>query len=367
MFVGLDARERALVLGAVTRGDTDETLRELAVEDLDWNAILMASLWHKVAFLVYRRLAATSGLDLALTEGNLPLILLNHWKQLTKVNEVRSRLYADAARTVCAAATECGADLAVAKGGPILFGDVYTPAERKTYDLDFLARRSELEFVEAALQRAGFQYGEYRHATEELLEAREGDRRKHLLQGRGLPNFLLKPKSKMIDYLVAQVRFRVGASTADGMSVPADRLLERAEDRGGMRVVCWTDLALQLALHLYREAHETEYQRWNLDWNLIKLCDFDRVMHLPQISIAAVMDRVAELGFTREFGFAAHITDMMLPSGQFAEIAERCGDEAQWYAERYDRKTVERLIWSVGTALNRQASPWTTIVGAKTS
>lgn len=111
----------------------------------------------------------------------------------------------------------------------------------------------------------------------------------------------------------------------------------------------------------------TEYQRWNLDWNLIKLCDFDRVMHLPQISIAAVMDRVAELGFTREFGFAAHITDMMLPSGQFAEIAERCGDGAQWYAERYDRKTVERLIWSVGTALNRQASPWTTIVGAKTS
>ena len=74
--------EQELVL-ACLRPDADEPLAELVRREVRWDDILVAGLWHKVAFLVYERLRATGLLDVALTEGNLPLLLLNHWKQLT--------------------------------------------------------------------------------------------------------------------------------------------------------------------------------------------------------------------------------------------------------------------------------------------
>src|SRR5579862_4793086 len=257
--------------------DRDEEIRELAKCSLDWNTLFLSALWHKIAFIVYARMRETGALDLALTRGNLPLLILNHWKQLAKVNEVRSRLYANVAVELCQAASSAGIDLVVSKGGIALFGSAYSYFERKTYDIDFIARRSDIGAIEELFARCGFRYGQYAHATESLGPARSGDVRKHLLQGRGLPNFVRPLSDGPIDCLVAQVRFRIGAGYAGGRSISAEPLIDKSVARDEIRVVSWPDLMLQLALHVHREAHEDEYARWNLSWNLVKFCDFDRV------------------------------------------------------------------------------------------
>lgn len=361
--------ERELILRAVSR-DTDagEELAELALRRLDWNTIFVAALWHKVAFLVYARLQSSGALDLALTKGNLPLLLLNHWKQLLKVNRIRSRIYAEVAVELCGIAEARGVALAVSKGGIALFGTVYTQAERKVYDVDFLGRRDEVRAIEAVFEQAGFRYGEYSHARERIEPPRPGDLRKHLLQGRGLPNLLRKPESDVIDYLVAQVRFRVGSGSTQGNWVPADRLLERTEDRGGLRVVCWPDLALQLALHIHREANEVEYQSWNLDWNLVKLCDFDRIVHHSPAAdtVDGLVARAIELGFTAEVSFAARATAALFASPVFDDIIAKCATSAPDPAP-LDRSAIQRSIWSVGQRDEAQQGTWVDIVGAKTT
>lgn len=361
--------EQELILRAVSRdADAAPDLTELAVRPLDWNTIFAATLWHKVAFLVYTRLQSSGALDAALVKGNLPLLLLNHWKQLLKVNRVRSRIYTDVAVEICSIAETRGIDLAIAKGGIALFGTVYTQTERKVYDIDFLGRRDEVRQIETVFEQGGFRYGEYSHGHERIEPPRPGDLRKHLLQGRGLPNLLRKPESDVIDYLVAQVRFRVGSGSAQGNWVAAERLLERAERRGGLRVVCWPDLALQLALHIYREANEVEYLSWNLDWNLVKLCDFDRIVHdapVPWV-VTRLVERATELGFTSEVAFAARVTAALFPSPVFDEIIAKCARSTP-DAVPLDASDIRRNIWAVGQRTTAQHGSWVNIVGAKTT
>jgi hypothetical protein len=365
--VSLGAAERTFVIRCCG-GSPDEDVRELSSQRLDWSAIFISSLWHKVAFIVFERLRTSGALDEALSTGNLPLILLNHWKQLYRVNGHRSALYLQAARSLCDAATELGVPLAVAKGGPIVFGRLYTPSERKMYDIDFLGRQEDLRGIEATMSRCGFALGEYSHNEEKLLPPRPGDLRKHLLQGRGLPNFVKVTGDPFVDYLVAQVRFRVGSSSSAGHWVSADELLDRAVTDRGMRVVCWPDLALQLALHIYREAHESEYKEWNLDWNLIKLCDFDRIVHMGGADdvVAQMIGRADELGFAREVAFAAWVTGIVFPSERTAAIAERCSSLAGG-VDAPDAEKVIDAIWSIGSSFVGQHSVWASLVGTKTT
>ncbi|WP_406205534.1 nucleotidyltransferase family protein [Kitasatospora sp. NBC_01560] len=372
----LGGAERELILACLVRDPAlDARICELAGEALAWSDLFLAALWHKVAFLVYTRLQTTGALDLALVEGNLHLLLLNHWKQLQKVNALRSELYATAAVEICAIAEQAGVDLAVSKGGIAMFGREYSRIERKTYDVDFIGRRDELRGIEEVFRRGGFAYGEYSHSREAILPPRQDDLRKYLFQGRGLPNLLRKVDSGPVDYLVAQVRFRVGSGTTHGNWVPAERLLERSESREGIRVVSRPDLALQLALHLHREATEIEYQSWNLDWNLVKICDFQRVVQDlgGQAAVEELVERAAELGFTSELGFAAGITALLFPSedldGLLALLDKPRGSSGGPGPARpaVDEATVWRAIWSVGVDSKAQRGAWVQIAGAKTT
>lgn len=376
MAMQLGKAERNLILSCVTKDPSlDAGIRELASERLEWNDIFMSSLWHKVAFIVYARLQDTRALDIALTEGNLHLLLLNHWKQLQKVNKLRSELYGAVAVEICSTAEEVGVDLAISKGGIAMFGREYSHAERKTYDVDFIGRREELRGIEEVFRRTGFGYGEYSHSQEMIGPARPGDLRKHLLQGRGLPNFLRKVESGPVDYLIAQVRFRVGSGSTQGNWLPAERLLEQAETRSGIRVVSRSDLALQLALHLHREAHEVEYQSWNLDWNLIKVCDFHRIIdEAPTTSqLRILVERAVALGFDAEMMFAALVTSALFSSQKLAELVALLREQGSKSAEldavqsAFDESAVRRAIWSVGLQNFGQRGNWVEIAGAKTT
>jgi Uncharacterised nucleotidyltransferase len=361
--------ERKLLLLCTARGDSgDERIRELSASTLDWNSIFLSALWHKVAFLVLARLRATGAMDIAISDGNLHLLLLNHWKQLSKVNKIRSELYAAAAVRIASAARERGVALAVSKGAIALFGSVYTYEERKAYDVDYVGRRSEIRGIEEALAQAGFSYGEYSHSREAIEPPRPDSRRKYLLQGRGLPNFLNKPDSDVIDYMVAQVRFRVGSGSVAGNWISADPMLDRAEGRNGITVLAWDDLAVQLALHIHREVHEAEYQTWNLDWNLIKLCDLDRILHFApgQNLPGAAASRALELGFGSEVAFAAHVTNEIFPSPATEELIRLCGG---WdaTAAAYDSAAIDKALWSIGDVNQSQDGAWVQLAGPKTT
>ena len=67
-----------------------EDVRQLMANGLDWNRFFLLVLWHKVAFLSYERLIAWELLDEALNRAGLPLLLLNHWKQLHAFNALRN-------------------------------------------------------------------------------------------------------------------------------------------------------------------------------------------------------------------------------------------------------------------------------------
>ncbi|BBX97091.1 hypothetical protein MLAC_23850 [Mycobacterium lacus] len=330
----------------------------------DWNAIFISSLWHKVAFLVYARLREVGALDIAMADGNLPLLLLNHWKQLTKVNEIRSELYASAAVDLCAAAAAHECDLVVAKGGIAMFGTAYTKYERKTYDVDFLARPGQTRLLEKVFAECGFRYGAYNHAEQTLYPQRPGELRRHLLQGRGLPNFI-RTEDGVIDYLIAQVRFRIGASSKTEDWIPADPLIDASETRDQIRVVNWCDLGLQMGLHIYREAHEHEHRQLNHHVNLIKFCDFDRVLNARGPDFGDdVFSRACEFGFAEELGFAAASTNMFLPSPMSADLAERCAAKADLgldFAEMRDE------VWSTGLNFEGQRGGWLDFAGPKTT
>ncbi|GAB7142762.1 nucleotidyltransferase family protein [Mycobacterium riyadhense] len=360
---GLGERERSLILLCIGRDrERDHDIVDLARMQCDWNAIFMSSLWHKVAFLVYARLRETGALDIAMANGNLPLLLLNHWKQLTKVNEIRSELYASAAAELCAAATAHGVDLVVAKGGIAMFGTIYTKYERKTYDVDFLARPGQTRLIEQVFGECGFRYGAYNHSEQKLYPQRPGELRRHLLQGRGLPNFM-RAEGGVIDYLIAQVRFRVGANSRTEYWVSADPLIDASETRDQIRVVNWCDLGLQMGLHIYREAHEHEHRQLNHHVNLIKFCDFDRVLNSRGSDFADdVYRRACEFGFAEELGFAAASTNIFLPSAISAELADRCAAKTELgldVAEMTDE------VWSTGLNFEGQRGGWLDFSGPK--
>jgi Uncharacterised nucleotidyltransferase len=345
-----------------------EALRSLVLSDLPWTEIFSEALWHKVAFLAYDRLASSDLLDAALTEGNLPLLLLNHWKQLHRVNLHRNRLYLEECQTISACLRWHEADHAVAKGGPLLIGRVYDACQRKMYDVDFIARREHLSRIQAAFAELGYQNGVYHHATETITPLPHDEIRKWLLHSRGMPNFLRKVQGDdLVDVLVAQVQFKVG-STADGSATDAGPLLERAVTRNAMRVVDDADLLLQLVLHIVRESRDVEFAEWRMDWNLIKLCDLDRFLHTTA-DTAAFVDRAEQLGFLEQSVYALLTLAQVFPSPVtdrlVAEVLDRRSDLEQ-VATQVRRIDVHGRI-SAMTTHPATTSPWTRLVGSKTS
>jgi hypothetical protein len=186
-----------------------------------------------------------------------------------------------------------------------------------------------------------------------------------------MPNFLRKVPDDVVDILVAQVQFKVG-STADGPAMDAGPLLERAVTRNAMRVVDDVDLMLQLVLHIVRESRDVEFTEWRMDWNLIKLCDLDRFLHMPADAAlcAEFVDRAEQLGFLEQSVYAFLTLAQVFPSPVtdrlITQLLDRRSDLAQ-VADQVRGLDVHGRISAMTKRPATSTSPWTRLVGSKTS
>jgi hypothetical protein len=354
-----ETREHRLLLQLCAR-DSEVDAAELAQEvvaPLDWNGIFLSAMWHKVLFIAYERLKRARLLDAALVSGNLPLLLLNHWKQLHAVNGIRNDVHMTELAAVAGALDDAGLRFAVAKGGPLLFDRVYSRTERKCYDVDLLADKGELPRIQDALQSQGFVIANYNHSTGDCTPLPQEERRKWLLHTRGMPNFVKPLDLNVMSYMVLQIQFKVGSTAPGNLALDAGSLLERRVPYRGFWAVSDVDLLLQLALHLHRETTEASFEASNMSFNLIKFCDLDRFTALLASSgqLSALVESARDLGLLPAVRRAYQMLWELMPSPPCHLALELIGGE---HDPQPVPAGVREKVFKLGQALPRPATAW---------
>ena len=298
-----------------------EDVRQLMANGLDWNRFFLLVLWHKVAFLSYERLIAWELLDEALNRAGLPLLLLNHWKQLHAFNALRNARMLEELRAITESMAAHDVPSIVGKGGPLLIGPCYELSERKMYDLDLLAPRDRLREIIAAMSAVGYHLGTYSHARRELAPLPRADLRRWLLLARGLPNFRRVTSVPELEVAIAQVQFAVGSTGRSRHHVPAELLIKHAVpvEVQGSSGRTWTtqgpqlsDVLLQLCLHISRQILDPEHADWGMGWNLIKFCDLQRFACVRDVDPRGFATRAVELNFSEHCRFSLAPADLVL-------------------------------------------------------
>ena len=347
----------------------DDSLRELVQSHIDWNAVFLCAMWNKVLFVLYERLKKIGYIDLAMRDGTLGLLLLNHWKQLAAVNFHRNRIHLAELTSIARALQETEANYCLAKGGPALFGRAYSIEERKTYDIDLLASRSELAKINKAFAEAGYLHAHYSNETGELQALDSDEIRKWLLHSRGLPNFLKLTGDGFMPYVVIQVQFRIG-SALDQEYLPSDEFLARRVLREGVHFVNDDDLYIQTLMHLYRETIEPSFAEWHMSWNLIKFCDIDRLTRyfFGCGQLIDGIDRVVQLKLERQCLYSLRLVSKVYPSEAIAQAITMLAEGRSILEHEIpELSTIERLIASTGFASDVAQSEWTKLVPLKTN
>lgn len=369
MSISLD-RELILLVEACdcTGPASRETLEQLIADGIDWSRLFMVAMWNKVLFLLYDRLVELRLIDQALRSGGLPLLLLNHWKQLHRVNAERNKTQAEELAKLGTLLQREGVDYAVGKGGPLLIGRCYVPTSRKSYDLDLLGSREQIDELRRVMALAGYRHAVYSHETGEYSELPSVEVRKWLLHARGLPNFVKRIDALHMDYIIVQVQFKIG-STAKGGWSDAGVMLERAiSTSAGLRSVCDEDLLIQLALHIYRETHESSFDDWSMSWNLIKFCDLARFARWisDQGKAADVAARARELGFVEQCVYALDLAGLVYPSAALSTLREQLEPVGRSSAAPSALDVRQRFA-QVGRGTQRRESSWASLMEPQTT
>lgn len=369
----MTTEQQVLLLSSARDSDlNNDILGKKVVGELDWNRIFLDAMNHKVLFILYEKLNRLGLLDVALKEGNLSLLLLNHWKQLYKVNGIKNEIYFQELSKLQKKFSDNHVKCVISKGGPVLINQVYSITERKMYDLDFIASREDIAKISECFYEVGFIHGEYIHSNDELIPSEKSEIRKWLLHTRGIPNFVKKVNSPVIDIVVAQVQFKIG-STIKGGTIDTTKLIEDADVKDGILAVSDEDLLIQLANHIYRETQEEEFADWNMNWNLIKFCDLDRYIHYKfdgNKKRAELIKRIVELGFVNQALYAFYYTDKLFPSSLYKticnELIEMLPESIEYYAKLKSKDVIQETFL-LGNKKHKNNNNWKELMGAKTT
>lgn len=349
--------------------EVDECIRNQCALPINWNEVFLSGMWNKVLFILLERLRETGSIDVALQSGNLPLLLLNHWKQLGAVNVHRNKKHIAELKDIATALDDVGLEYCVAKGGPALFGRIYSMEERKTYDIDFLFRRKDLSLIKDVFFQQGYVQGHYNHETGEFHPLEPGELRKWLLHSRGLPNFVKPTGDPFMPHIVVQVQFRVGSTISKNI-IESDVIIDKRVQRDDVQYVNDDDLFVQTLLHLYRETTEPSFEEWHMSWNLIKFTDILRLsQYLYNIgSLEGAIVRVKELDLVEPCLYALQLTQLIYPSDAIKHCIEALGggcerlDEKPTVTEAY----VTQHIFTTGFIRNAPKSDWSRLIPSKT-
>lgn len=374
------SKERKLILILTSnrlQAQDVNILENLITSTLDWNQIFIETLWHKISFLIFSRLKKFKLINKALTKGNLPLLLLNHWKQLFYANYERNNLYLQELKKIDNAFREANVEYAVAKGGALLFGKIYSLYERKIYDIDIIAYKEQHSILEKCLNNLGYKYLDYNHDEERFVEINREEVKKWLLLTRGLPNFIKPVDSTGARYLVVQVQFKIGSTQSGEHAIQSKYLLERSIQHSNCQGVRDEDLLIQLILHIYRETIEESFKEWNMDWNLIKFCDLDYFLHYlidnKDFNLCSFYNRLIELNFCKEAIYSLFLTSIIYPSEIYPNIIKTLVNEDNNLKDFKDHieknyfPTINTQIFKVGYNKEDNKSAWSHLMLAKTT
>lgn len=344
-------------------------IENIVTNPLDWFSVFTDAMIHKVLFICFEKLKELKLLNICLSKGNLSLLLLNHWDQLYQVNLLKNKQYFEELQRIHTVLKKANIEYAVAKGGIALIGSVYSISERKMYDIDLIANKTDYKLLDESLKSLGFFNANYDHDLGEYIEVEKDEIRKWLLHTRGLPNYVKPiPLSK---HILLQVQFKIG-STITGDIRDASHLIEKAtESNNNLSIVAQEDLAIQLALHIYRETIEPSFKAWNMDWNLIKICDFDRYINhylTEDKAVDILISRIEELNYIEPFLYSVYFTNLIYPSLILEElkmILEAKSDKS-FVEKLYQQKEILNLVFNIGSNKEKENLNWEKLMGSKT-
>lgn len=337
-------------------------IKNLLRGNLDWDNIFTCSLNHKVAFIFFYNLKKLNLIDFTLENGNLSLLLLNHWRQLYNINNLRNNKYFEALEEINRSFEFHSIDYAVAKGGPLLIGSIYHMSERKMYDLDLIARKKDIERIHACLKEIDFDLLDYSHDRNEYSKIDEKITKKWILLGRGMPNYV-KITNDITEKILLQVQFKVG-STELNEYVGTDKLLDQRVKKDDFYSISIVDLFIQLSLHIYRETNEMAFKNWGMDWNLIKFCDLERFCnkYLEQMMNESTINRLKELNVLNAVLYSLSLTQEIYPT-ELKKKAILYFNNNSLYESLYSQEDVINNLF--GLKKINEKSEWDKIIGSK--
>lgn len=363
------SKEQNLILKLCDRSfNANSDIENLVKEELNWTQIFVDSMWHKVLFIVLENLITSGLADKALKEGNFPLMILNHWKQLMQVNLIRNRIHFQEIKDLFQNSEFKSLNLAVSKGGIALIDKVYTMSNRKMYDIDLIAQRSEHKSILQLFNDLNYKMGSYQHSKEELIPLPKGELRKWMLHTRGLPNFVKKVDSEIMRYIIVQVQYQIG-TTIESETVPSEVFLSQRIQHNGIETVSDIDLLLQLVLHLYRETKEDSFKEWNMDWNLIKFCDLDRFIHYMHSKklLDKFIQRAIELELYNQSIYSFELVNIVFPSKITLECLNSLKKEVGMSNHsNYSQSEIFDKLFKLGRYYPKPSSKWSELMEGKT-
>lgn len=363
------SKEQRLILVLCDRSfNSTPEIEKMITDELDWTQIFTDSMWHKVLFIVLENLITSGLADKALRNGNLPLMILNHWKQLMHVNSIRNDIHFKEVKEMFQKIRQESLSLAVSKGGIALIGKIYTMNNRKMYDIDLIGKRDEHKDIVQLFNDIEYKMGSYQHSTEELIPLPKDEVRKWLLHTRGLPNFVKMTNSDIMRYVIVQVQYQIG-TTVTKETIPSELFLTQSIDNQGIQTVSDVDLLLQLVLHLYRETKEDSFKEWNMDWNLIKFCDLDRFIHY--IHDMGLLDeffkRAIELNLYNQCIYSMELVNIVFPSDITSEGLNLLKSRSPSLdRESYTPEDVFNKLFKLGKHYPKPSSKWSELMEGKT-
>ncbi|MCP9282872.1 MULTISPECIES: nucleotidyltransferase family protein [Bacillus] len=346
-----------------------EEIISLILEPIDWYSFFSIAMKHKVLFICFEKLRDLELLNFSLKEGNLSLLMLNHWEQLYEVNTYKNKKYMEELNKINYAFSDAGINYAIAKGGPALIGKVYTISERKMYDIDLIANKKDYQKLDNTLKLLGYFNANYNHDKKEYLPVSQEEIRKWFLHTRGLPNYV-KPVDSIIRQVLLQIQFKIG-STITGETIDAAKLIQDSKkENENLSVISPEDLAIQLALHLYRETIEPSFEAWNMDWNLIKICDFDRYINYYNENnvISNLINRIEELDCVKPFLYSTYFTNLVYPTPVLKKVIDLLVNKSEenFIENLFERKNILGEIFKLGEGDKKNESEWEKLMGIKT-